>query len=91
MRIDRSHDLLKRRELNFFRASFSAIIKFSKMTEEIWKPVKGYEGYYEVSNFGRVKSIERYVMQGKTLRHVKEKIKKTSIKTWISLYWIKQK
>lgn len=29
--------------------------------EEIWKPVKGYEGFYEVSNFGRVKSLEREV------------------------------
>lgn len=26
------------------------------MSEEIWKPVKGYEGYYEVSNAGRVRS-----------------------------------
>lgn len=28
---------------------------------EIWKPVVGYEGFYEVSNFGRVRSIDRYV------------------------------
>lgn len=28
------------------------------MQEEIWKPVKGYEGHYEVSNLGRVKSIK---------------------------------
>jgi hypothetical protein len=27
--------------------------------EEIWKPIKGYEGIYEVSNFGRVKSVAR--------------------------------
>ena len=27
--------------------------------EEIWKPVVGYEGMYEVSNFGRVWSIRR--------------------------------
>lgn len=27
---------------------------------EIWKPIAGYEGLYEVSNLGRVKSIERY-------------------------------
>lgn len=27
--------------------------------QEIWKPIKGYEGLYEVSNFGRVKSLER--------------------------------
>lgn len=24
---------------------------------EIWKPIKGYEGLYEVSNYGRVKSL----------------------------------
>jgi len=27
------------------------------MENEIWKDVKGYEGYYEVSNLGRVKRI----------------------------------
>jgi hypothetical protein len=30
-----------------------------KMNNEIWKPIKGYEGLYEVSNTGKVKSIER--------------------------------
>lgn len=28
---------------------------------EIWKPIPGYEGLYEVSNMGRVKSLERDV------------------------------
>lgn len=28
--------------------------------DEIWKDIKGYEGYYQVSNFGRVKSLARY-------------------------------
>lgn len=27
--------------------------------EEIWKDVKGYEGLYQVSNFGNVKSLIR--------------------------------
>lgn len=27
---------------------------------EIWKPIQGYEGQYEVSNCGRVKSLERW-------------------------------
>lgn len=27
------------------------------MQKEIWKPVKNYEGLYEVSNFGRVKAL----------------------------------
>ena len=30
--------------------------------EEIWRPVKEYEGYYEVSNLGRVRSIDRVVV-----------------------------
>ena len=29
--------------------------------EEIWKPVKDFEGYYEVSNLGRVRSIDRVI------------------------------
>lgn len=30
------------------------------MEQEIFKPVYGYEGLYEVSNFGKVKSFHRY-------------------------------
>lgn len=29
--------------------------------EEIWKDIPGYEGYYQVSNLGRVKSLDRIV------------------------------
>lgn len=29
--------------------------------KEIWKPIEGYEGLYEVSNLGRVRSLDRYV------------------------------
>ena len=29
--------------------------------KEIWKPVVGYEGFYEVSNIGRVRSLARIV------------------------------
>lgn len=28
---------------------------------EIWKPVKGFEKYYEISNIGRVRSKDRYI------------------------------
>lgn len=28
---------------------------------EVWKPVKGYEGLYEVSNHGRIRSLDRMV------------------------------
>lgn len=31
------------------------------MSAEAWRPVKGYEGLYEVSDCGRVRSLDRYV------------------------------
>ena len=33
--------------------------------EEVWKDVVGYEGLYQVSNLGRVKSLSRLVDKGK--------------------------
>lgn len=30
------------------------------MEKEIWKDIKGYEGLYQVSNLGRVRSMDRY-------------------------------
>ncbi|HEY9651401.1 MAG TPA: NUMOD4 domain-containing protein [Coleofasciculaceae cyanobacterium] len=32
------------------------------MTEEIWKDVQGYEGFYQVSNLGKVKRLETGVL-----------------------------
>lgn len=29
--------------------------------EEIWKDINGYEGFYQVSNLGRVRSVDRWV------------------------------
>ena len=50
--------------------------------EEIWKDIEGYEGYYQVSNLGRVKSLERTINH-KTcyggLYHIKERILKLKI------------
>jgi hypothetical protein len=34
-------------------------------TEEVWKDVVGFEGYYQVSNRGRVKSLSRYISNGR--------------------------
>lgn len=42
---------------------------------EIWKDIVGYEGLYQVSNYGRVKGLERYVNHNYGgLRRVTEKI-----------------
>ena len=43
---------------------------------EIWKDIHGYEGYYQVSNLGRIKSMERDVLQGTRIVHLHSKILK---------------
>lgn len=30
--------------------------------KEIWKDIPNYEGYYQVSNLGRIKSVERHIV-----------------------------
>jgi hypothetical protein len=47
--------------------------------EEIWKDIPGYEGLYQASNFGRIKSLERLIKQVNRIIHVKERILKNSI------------
>lgn len=37
-------------------------------TNEIWKDIVGYEGLYQVSNLGRVKSLPRATTNGKILK-----------------------
>lgn len=36
-----------------------------KLVNEVWKDVVGFEGYYQVSNYGRVKSADRVVKDSK--------------------------
>lgn len=59
--------------------------------QETWLPVIGYEGFYEISNFGVVKSISREVPHGKGTfkRKIKEKIISQTFcvngKKWVTL------
>lgn len=48
--------------------------------KEIWKDIKNYEGLYQISNLGRVKSLKKYVNHsGNSKRVVNEKILKPVI------------
>lgn len=51
-----------------------------KLFSEIWKPIKGYEGLYEVSNLGNVRSLDRYVKTARGGRFIKGRMRKL----WIS-------
>ncbi len=47
----------------------------SEFVEE-WRPIEGFEGLYEVSDFGRIKSLERKFFNGKGWRKIDEHIMK---------------
>lgn len=38
------------------------------LEDEEWRPVVGYEGYYEVSNLGTVRGIDRYDCKGRRIK-----------------------
>lgn len=46
---------------------------------EIWKPVIGYEGLYDVSNLGRIRSVDRVVQQAGKISHLKGHIMAQSV------------
>ena len=46
----------------------------SALEHEVWLPIPGYEGYYEVSNLGRIKSLKRKVYNPHGNGSVKERI-----------------
>ena len=53
------------------------------MIEEVWRDINGYEGYYQVSSEGRVKSLERtFINKSGRKRTVKERILKPAFDGW---------
>lgn len=51
------------------------------MSDEIWKDVEETEGYYQISNYGRVKSVSRFHKTKDTGYYSKEKILKPNMDT----------
>ena len=47
--------------------------------EEIWKDIEGYEGTYQVSNLGRVRSLDRYTEQPSVKGGTHERLRKGCI------------
>jgi hypothetical protein len=46
--------------------------------QEIWKDIEGYEGLYQISNYGRVKTLSRITNFGNRIKIIPEIIKKLS-------------
>lgn len=52
------------------------------MNEEIWKPILGYEGYYEACNKGYIRSVDRLVKCKNGVRTNPATILKPSLGQW---------
>lgn len=52
---------------------------------EIWKDIAGYEGLYQVSNLGRVKSLERDTKRARP-QHIQERILKQRNGEYLMVY-----
>jgi hypothetical protein len=46
----------------------------ARLAEECWRPVCDFEGLYEISDRGRVKSLARTVRRGRFQHRVRERI-----------------
>ena len=52
--------------------------------KEEWRDIEGYEGYYQVSNFGRVKSLDRIQTQKRGNKYYNRKYKSQIIKSYLT-------
>ncbi len=58
------------------------------MQQEVWKDIPNYEGFYQVSNLGNVKSLDRYIVYPDgTKRLFKSKIQKKTINSSGYVYY----
>lgn len=56
------------------------ILDIKDLPGEFWKPINGYEGYFEISTFFRVRSLERIVKsKGDGVMQIKSKIMKQRV------------
>src|SRR4051812_20714583 len=64
--IDMEMDLIFQKNCSRLLPKFREMKNFA--TEEVWEDVKGYEGYYQISDMGRVKSLSRRTLQNHRMK-----------------------
>lgn len=55
--------------------------KGKRLYKEVWKDIKEFEGFYQISNLGRVRSLDREVKRSEEIMKVKGKIIKAHLNT----------
>ena len=62
-------------------------LSLEELPGEVWKDIEGYEGKYQISWYGRVKSLERMRSNGRGVCKVAERILKLTCLKTHSGYW----
>lgn len=60
------------------------------MIDEVWLPVPDYEGFYEVSNHGRVRSLTREICNDRYCRIFEGTILSTGLWYGYEMVWLKK-
>lgn len=64
-------DTLNRRKFKKIRFAYQNL-SLEDMDGELWVDIEGFEGYYQVSNMGRIKSLPRKWISGNSVREYKK-------------------
>lgn len=75
--------------MEYIEPNSERYLSLEDLPNEVWKDIKDYKGLYQISDYGRVKSLERYVKTGikhSTLRRIKPKICRVEFKRGSSPY-----
>ena len=54
-------------------------LQIESLPNEIWKDIPDYEGLYQASNLGRIKSLKRFKQNYSKQQNVEEKIIKGNV------------
>jgi len=76
------HRFIHCQKRNTSQSDCLCIFRWFYYMEEVWKDIIGFESSYQISNFGRVKSLDRYVWNkaNKSYSLLRGKIHKLDIK-----------
>ena len=62
--------------MNIPKVNSERWLSLEDLEGEVWKDIQGYTGLYMISNYGRVKALEKYVHIGNYKHKYKEIIKR---------------
>jgi len=74
--------MIREHQVILQEVTYMGLFNLTEEDLETWRDIEGFEGYYQVSNLGRVKGVARDLPDGK---HIKEKIREPQGSTYLAI------